>query len=616
MASRKRAADPPPPTGWRARIDQSLLVVRTAPPTLKLLWRAAPAALVVMLLLTLAQAVVPAAIAWVAKQIVDGVVAAQAGDAQAAHAVSLAVAIELALVVTQAIVTQTQAVVREHIAARLKRLLTVQVIEKALALELRHFEDADLYDKMQNARREADRRPLSLALALLGVLENVVTLITWGALIASTAMWALPVLCIAAIPAFVAELKFANETFSVLTWRAPEGRRLNYLEWVLTRDSTVKEVKVFGLGRFFLDRFTTLFDTMVVQDQRLARRRAAWLGAFGIVALVAFYGCYLVVARRAASGGMTLGELTLALAAFRQAQKSFQAILSGIGDMVEDALFMSNLFAYLDVDAPGERPRGEPVVLPAGPQTIELDHVSFAYAGSSTPVLNNISLTIAPGEKVALVGENGAGKSTLVKLLLRLYEPTSGVIRIGGVDLRDVEPTALRSRFGAVFQDFVRYQLIVRENVGVGDVARRDELPAITAAVEKAGAAGVVDTAGGYDSMLGGWFEEGRELSGGQWQKLALARGFMRDAADVLILDEPTAAVDARAEAELFARIQDLARDKTAILISHRFSTVRMADRILVLEGGRIVEEGSHDALVAQQGRYAQLFALQAQGYR
>ncbi len=569
-----------------------------------------------MLVLTFAQAFVPAAIAWVAKEIVDGVVAAQAGDLSAASHVSLAVLVELVLVVVQAIVVQTQGVVREHIAARLKRLLTVEVIEKALALELRHFEDADLYDKMQNARREADRRPLSLAMALLGVIENVVTLATWGALIASTAMWALPVLCVAAIPAFVAELKFANETFSVLTWRAPEGRRLNYLEWVLTRDSTVKEIKAFGLGRFFLDRFTALFDTMVVQDQRLARRRAAWLGAFSIVALLAFYGCYLVVARRAAAGAMTLGELTLALAAFRQAQKSFQAILSGIGDMVEDALFMSNLFAYLDVDAPGERPRRAAVDVPPGPQAIELEHVSFAYAGSATPVLNDITLTIAPGEKVALVGENGAGKSTLVKLLLRLYEPTSGVIRIGGIDLRDVDPAALRARFGAVFQDYVRYQLIVRENVGVGDVDRREDLTAIANAVEKAGAQGVVDTVGGYDSMLGGWFEEGRELSGGQWQKLALARGFMRETADVLILDEPTAAVDARAEAELFARIQDLARDKSAILISHRFSTVRMADRILVLEGGRIVEEGSHDVLVAQQGRYAQLFALQAQGYR
>ncbi|HEY1100914.1 MAG TPA: ABC transporter ATP-binding protein [Myxococcota bacterium] len=616
MARRTTPAAPAAPPTFRERLAQLTTVVETAPPTLKLLWRAAPLAMVVLLLITLAQAVVPAAIAYVAKIIVDAVVAAQAGDVAARTRVTHAVVFELGLVVVQLVLARLQGLVREHVAARLKRSLSLQVIDKALHLELRHFEDSSLYDKMQNARREADRRPLSLAMGFLGVLQNAITLATYAALIAAMAPWALPVLFVAALPSFIAELRFAGESFRVMTWRAPEGRRLNYLEWVLTRDSTVKEVKLFGLGQLFLGRFTALFDTMIAQDLKLARGRALWGALFGVVAVGAFYGCYVVVADHAAAGAITLGDMTLALAAFRQGQTAFQAILTAIGGMVEDALFMSNLFAYLEVEAPGEQPRGAAQPLPPGPQSLVLDHVTFAYPGSDAVVLDDVSITIAPGEKIALVGENGAGKSTIVKLLLRLYEPTQGAIRFGDVDLRDADPAVLRRRFSAVFQDYVRYQLIVGENVGVGDVDRLAEPTSIDAAIGKAGAADVVDKIGGHATMLGGWFEEGRELSGGQWQKLALARGFMRADADVLILDEPTAAVDAKAEADLFSRIQELAKDKTAILISHRFSTVRMADRILVLEGGRIVEQGSHDELVALNGKYATLFALQAKGYR
>ena len=608
---------PKPPPSFRERVQQFGLVLRYAPPTLALLWKAAPVGIVALGVLTVLQALVPAGIAWVAKLIVDGVVAAQAGTAGARDEVLRAVGIELALVVGQTILARTQWVVRESVAARLKRSLSVRVLEKALALELRHFEDSALYDKMQNARREADRRPLSLAMQALGVLQNAITLSTYAALIFTIAPWALIILFVAALPSFLSELRFAGESFRVLTWRAPEGRRLNYLEWILTRDSTVKEVKLFGLGPLVLGRYTGLYDTIVDEDLRLARRRALWGTALGLLALAAFYGCYAQVASRAALAEITLGDMTFALAAFRQGQSAFQAILTAVGGMVEDALFMSNLFAYLEVDAAGEKSRtSPPTPLPSGPQALVLDHVSFAYPGTEAVVLKNIHLTIQPGEKIALVGDNGAGKSTLVKLLLRLYEPTEGAIRFGGVDIRDADPQSLRQRFSAVFQDFVRYQVIVRENVGFGDVRRLNDTDAVNAAIEKAGADSVVEKAGGLDAMLGGWFEKGQELSGGQWQKLALARGFMRDDAHVLILDEPTAAVDAKAEADLFERIRDLAADKTAILISHRFSTVRMADRILVLEGGQVVEEGSHEALVALGGRYARLFDLQAQGYR
>jgi ATP-binding cassette subfamily B protein len=617
MATRRRGSATPKTEAPLTRRAQLRLVLSTLPPTVRLLWRAAPVALALVVVVTALQALLPAAIAWVGKLIIDAVVLAQQGDLAARARVVDVVLVELGLVTLQTALSRGQTVLREGIAARLKRSLADAVLEKALALELRHFEDASVYDKMQNARREADRRPLNLAMQTLGIVQHSVTLTTWAALIAGILPWALPVLVVATIPAFLAELRFAGESFRVLTWRAPEGRRLNYLEWLLTRDASVKEVKLFGLGPLILGRFHALFDDVIAQDLRLARRRALWGLVLGFVAVAAFYACYVAVAGRAARGEVGLGDMTFALVAFRQGQAAFQTILQGLGGIVEDALFMSNLFVFLAVDAPGERARDVAVAMPAEAAPLVLDGVSFAYpARPDQLVLDDISLTIAPGEKIALVGENGAGKSTLVKLLLRLYEPTAGSIRYGDVDLRDIEPAALRRRFSAVFQDFVRYQFTVRENVAVGDVARLDDVDAVHTAIDKAGAGGVVETAGGLDAMLGGWFEEGTELSGGQWQKLALARAFMRDDARVLILDEPTAAVDAAAEAELFAKIRELAKDKTAILISHRFSTVRMADRILVLEGGRIVEEGSHDALVALGGRYARLFELQARGYR
>jgi ATP-binding cassette, subfamily B, bacterial len=629
-------AAPTPPTqkSLRDRVDQLLLVVRTIPPTVKLLWEAAPGGLLWLFVLTLLQALVPAAIAWVAKLIIDGVVAAQQNPTSSSHnEVMQAVAIELGLVVLQTLLQRTQWLVREITAARLKRSLGVRVLEKALALELHHFEDSSLYDKMQNARREADTRPLNLVLEALSSLQNGITLLTYGVLIFSLAPWALLVLVLAALPSFLSELRFAGESFRVMTWRAPEGRRLNYLEWVLTRDGTVKEVKSLGLGALFLGRFTALFDRLVAEDLKLAKRRVWWGALFGIVAACAFYACYAFVANDAAHGTMTLGQLTFALAAFRQGQQAFQSILSSVGSMARDALFMSNFFVFLAVEANGERARATPALtLPKGPglHRIELRNVSFAYPSKDQDqnkgkdkdkdkdkvVLRDVSLTIEPGQKIALVGENGVGKSTLVKLLLRLYAPTSGDIFYGGINLKDMDPADVRSRMAAVFQDFVKYQMIVRENVGVGDVTHLDDEARVGTAVEQAGATSVVERAGGLQAMLGGWFEDGQELSGGQWQKLALARGFMRADAEVLILDEPTAAVDARAEAELFANIKTLAAHKTAFLISHRFSTVRMADRILVLAGGTIIEDGSHDELVARGGKYAELFALQAKGYQ
>jgi ATP-binding cassette, subfamily B, bacterial len=615
----------------RQRLAAMIVVFRQVPRTFRVLWQAAPGLALLLASLVVVQALIPAGIAWVAKLIIDGVAhAARTGDLEARAQVLRYVALELGLVIGQMAFGRAAALVRERIGQRLKRLLARQVLDKALALEVRHFEDSALYDKMQNARREADVRPLHLVTEAFAIAQGMITLASYAVLLVSLAPWSLIVLVAASIPSFIAEVRFAARGYRVLSWRAPDHRRLNYLEWILTRDGTVKEVKLFQLGPLVLGRYFELFDKVIEEDRRLAWSKAMWGTVLGLVSVGAFYACYAWVADTAAAGALTLGDMALYLTVFRQGQNSFAGILTAIGSIYEDALFMSNLFSYLDTESTGERARVFPprtlrrrsLETPTGTggtggHDLELRHVSFTYPGTSSVVLDDINLHVKPGQRLALVGENGAGKSTLVKLLLRMYEPTAGEILYGGVDIRDLDVRDLRSRFSAVFQDFVRYQLRVKENVGIGDVAHLDDRGRIERAAEKGGAIAVVEKLPErWETMLGGWFEDGQELSGGQWQKLALARAFMREEAEVLILDEPSAAIDARAEAELFERLRTLAADRIAFLISHRFSTVRMADQIAVLEGGRVVELGSHDELLAQGGHYAQLFLLQAKGYR
>jgi ATP-binding cassette subfamily B protein/ATP-binding cassette subfamily C protein len=607
-----------PAKALRDRLKGAGQIFKHLPATLAMVWKADKAAVIAVAALTVVAAVVPAAIAWVGKLIVDGVVrAAKSGLPADRQFVYLAVAGELGLMVLSTVVTRAQGLVRELLRANLGNVINERILQKALELELRHFEDSDTYDKMQNARREASSRPLSLALGALSIVQALVTLAAYAAILVRLSPWSVLVLVVASIPAFAAEAKLAGESFRLYSWRAPEGRRLNYLEWILTRDSHVKEVKLFDLGEVILGRYRALFQKFYSEDRRLAFRRMAWGLGLGLVSLLAFYGCYALVAGRAASAEISLGDMTLYLAVFRQGQGAFQSILSAVGGMYEDALFMSNLFLYLNIPTGGEQPRVLPALSPPRGQAnaIELRNVSFRYQGKTDWALKDVSLTLQPGEKLGLVGENGAGKSTLVKLLLRLYEPTEGAILYGGVDIRDMDPKDLRSRIGAVYQDFVRYQFTAAENIGLGEVRYLEDRPRIEKAAEEGGAAQVISTLPKkFDTVLGGWFEAGQELSMGQWQKLAVARAFMRDA-EVLVLDEPTASIDAEAEHELFQRFKALAADRIAIIISHRFSTVRIADRIAVLHGGRVEELGTHHELVEKGGRYAHLFKLQAQGY-
>jgi ATP-binding cassette subfamily B protein len=608
-----------PPLPLKARLKNAGSLFRQLPGTFRLFWEASPKLAVVLGLLTLVAAGLPAGIAWVGKLIVDAVVAAAQGSAEARSRVYGLVGLEFGLMLGSAVVERGLTLTRELLRANLGNLLNERILKKALELELRHFEDSDTYDKMQNARREANSRPLSLVMQAFSIVRNGITLSTFAALLIALSPWSVVVLAAASVPAFIAEARLAAQGFRLYSWRAPEGRKLNYLEWILTRDNHVKEVKLFGLGPLVLGRYRTLFQKFFTEDRALAFKRMGWGLGLGLLSLAAFYGCYLYVAGRAASGGISVGDMVLYLGVFRQGQAAFQGILTSIGSMYEDALFMSNLFTYLDIPTGGEVPRVLPAKSPPRGRSnaIELRDVSFRYPGKEAWALRDVTLTLKPGQKLALVGENGAGKSTLVKLLLRLYEPTAGEILYGGVNVLDMDVGDLRSRFGAVFQDFVRYQFNVAENIGLGHVPALEDRNRIVRAAEVGGASGVIEALPKqYDTMLGGWFEKGQELSAGQWQKLAVARAFMREDAEVLILDEPTASIDAEAEHALFERFQALAADRIAIVISHRFSTVRMADQIAVLHNGHVEELGSHDELMAKDGRYAHLFRLQARGYQ
>ncbi|HVY44252.1 MAG TPA: ABC transporter ATP-binding protein [Minicystis sp.] len=585
-----------------------------APRSLALVYRASPGGTIAFSLLTLVAAVVPLGVAWIGKAIVDAVVARDRG------ATLRFVLVELALVASLALAQRGLAYVRAQLGARLGIDVNVTILEKALRLSLRHFEDPEYYDQLTRARREASSRPISMVTSSFGIVQNAITLAGYIALLIRFSTLAVVALVVASIPATVAEVKFSGVAFRMRNWRSQDTRKLNYLEYVLANDDHAKEVKLLGLGPILLERFKRVSEAFYEEDKKLTAQRMTWGYLLSLLGTGAFYGCYVVMALAAAAGELALGTMVLYVAAFRQGQQAFQAILGALSGMYEDNLYMSNLFAFLSIEEDaGPRPAGHTAQAGAreAGEGIVFEDVGFKYPGAEAWAVRHVDLRIAPGARIALVGHNGAGKTTLIKLLTRLYEPTEGRILLDGKDLRAWDDEALRARIGVVFQDFNQYQLKLRENVGFGSAPHLADDERLGRAIGRGGATEVVaKLSGGLDAQLGRWFKDGAELSGGQWQKVALARAFMREEADILILDEPTAALDAEAEHAVFERFQELAEGRTTIVISHRFPTVRMADRILVLDGGAILEEGSHDALVAKKGRYAKLFELQAQGYQ
>jgi ATP-binding cassette subfamily B protein len=586
---------------------------------LELVWTTSRALSIFFALLTLVAGALPAAIAYFGALIVDAVVAAMnatstARDVATSHALTLVV-IEGVLVALLAGAQRGISLCQSLLRAQLGQRVNVMILEKALTLDLTHFENSDFYDKLTRARREASSRPLSLVMRTFGLLQNGVSLASYGVLLVKFSPWAVVLLIVAGLPAFLAEAKFSGDKFRLFLWRSPETRMQLYLETVLAREDHAKEVKLFGLGPLFLDRYRNIFKKLYKEDRDLTIRRDTWGFVLGLVATATLYGAYAWIALSAIAARITIGQMTMYLMLFRQGQAAVSSILAAIGGMYEDNLYLSTLYEYLET--PVETRIGTIVRGPLPNDGIRFENVSFTYPGADQPTLVDVSLHIRPGESLALVGENGSGKTTLIKLLTRLYPPTSGRILLDGQDLRDWDEPALRDRIGVIFQDFTRYQLMLGENVGAGDVQHFSDEERWRDASEKGMAAPIVaELPQGYRTPLGKWFNDGRELSGGQWQKIALSRAFMRSRADILVLDEPTAAMDAGAEATIFQHFRSLTEGRIAILISHRFSTVRMADQIIVLQDGRIIERGNHEELMRLNGHYAHLFSLQAKGYR
>jgi ATP-binding cassette subfamily B protein len=591
-------------------------VFRYSRRALELVWSTNRALTVALAVLTLVAGVLPASVAYVGSLIVDAVAKAMLAPraADPARVVELVV-LEGILIASIAAAQRGLSLCQSLLRAQLGQRVNVMILEKALTLDLQHFEDSEFYDKLTRARREASTRPLSLVTRTFGLVQNGISLVSYGALLSHFSPWAVVVLLVAGLPAFVAETKFSGDAFRLFRWRSPETRMQIYLETVLAREDHAKEVKLYGLGPRLLERYRDIFRRLYKEDRALTIRRDAWGFGLGLIGTVALYAAYAWIAVSTVRRLITLGQMTMYVSLFRQGQSAVSAILSAIGGMYEDNLYLSTLYEYLETQVP--EPTGSALEGPQPKDGIRFEDVSFTYPGAEQPALEHVSLHLRPGSSLALVGENGSGKTTLIKLLTRLYQPTSGRILLDGRNLTEWDEQALRERIGVIFQDFTRYQMLVGENVGAGDERYFEDETRWHAAAEKGMASDFIETLPArYQTQLGKWFKDGRELSGGQWQKIALSRAFMRTRADILVLDEPTAAMDAQAEADIFEHFRQLAKDRITILISHRFSTVRMADQIAVLDQGRIVECGSHEELMRLNGRYAHLFTLQARGYR
>lgn len=589
-------------------------VLRYAGRALDLVWSTNRPLTVGYGLLTIIGGLIPAAVAFVGQLIIDSVLATINAGAPAREAF-LYIGIEALLIAIVAATQRGISLCQSLLRAQLGHRVNVLILDKAQQLSMSQFEDADFYDKLTRARREASSRPLSLVNRTFSLAQNAVTLVSYAVLLFQFSAWAVVILLIAGFPSFFAETKFAGDAFKLFRWRSPEFRKQMYLETVLAREDHAKEVKLFRLGPLFLQRYRDIFANLYKEDRALTLRRESWGLGLGLIATAAFYGVYAWIASSTMLGLISLGEMTMYLLVFKQGQSAVAASLSAIGGMYEDNLYLSNLYEYLE--QPSVETLGERTVGQNPGDGVRFEGVGFRYAGGAKSALRNIDLHLRPGQSLALVGENGAGKTTLIKLLTGLYAPTEGRILLDGTPLPEYRPQALRRRIGVIFQDFARYQISVGENIGVGDVGRfLDQQRWRAAASQGMADSFIADMPGGYETQLGTWFKDGQELSSGQWQKIALSRAFMDRDADILVLDEPTASMDAAAEAALFEHFRKLTTDKITILISHRFSTVRRADQIVVIEDGEISERGTHDELMSLDGHYATLFSLQAEGYR
>src|SRR5712691_5717013 len=590
--------------------------LRYLPLLFQLIWATSPGMIVANLLLRLARAAVPLTMLYIGKFIINEVVRlTQTGGERDLTYLWALVAAEFGTALLSDLLRRSIALLDSLLGDRFSIHTSLRVMEHAAGLDLERFEDSTFYDKFERARQQTSGRILLMSQAL-GQIQDSVTMGLLAAGLVAFSPWLLLLLLVTLVPAFLGEAHFNGQTYSFMYQWTPERRELEYLRYTGASDDTAKEVKVFNLSGFLTERYRTLAERFYRANRTLSVRRAGWGTGFAMVGSAGYYTAYGLILLRTVQGQLSLGDLTFLAGSFSRLQALLQDILVRFSSMAEGALYLRDLFAFFELTP---RVQSPPHPCPF-PRPIQLgftfDNVGFQYAHSERWAIRHLSFTLPVGERLALVGENAAGKTTVVKLLARLYDPTEGRVLLDGHDLREYDPQEVRREIGIILQDFVRYQLTAADNIAVGRIEAREDKGRIGQAAARSLADTVIAALPkGYEQVVGRRFANGVELSGGEWQKIALARAYMRDA-QVLILDEPTAALDARAEHEVFLRFAELTQGRMAVLISHRFSTVRMADRILVLKGGELADDGSHDELVARGGLYAELFSLQAAGYR
>jgi len=598
-------------TDWRERLS----ALRNVPVVLRIVWESGGSVVAFNLIFRIFSSLLPMALLWVTKLIIDNIVHVISTHQPVPTRLWQLVAIEFGLAVLASILSRTIDYLDALLADNYTRHVSIQVMKHAADLDLIAYEDPIFYDRLERARVQATDR-LGMIQSMGRLVQQVVITVSLSVSIVVFSPWLLLLLIAGVVPAFLGESHFAFLSYAKNFRQTPIRRQLDYLRVLGGSKEAAKELKLFGLKDFLVGRFTRLSNQIYAEDIALARRRLVAGALLSVIGAAGYYGAYVLVIWRTVTGMLSIGTLTFLAGAILQASSNIQQIFSTLSSIADQALFLTDLIAFLQMEP---TIRSKPNALPA-PQPIrrgfEFRNVSFRYPGGGHLILNNFNFHLRPGERVALIGENGQGKTTIVKLLTRLYDPLDGQVLLDGVDLREYSLESLYREIGVIFQDFMRYEMRASENIAVGRIDEVDNLPLVQLSAEKSLADEVIARLPlGYEQMLGRRFEGGVDLSGGEWQKVALARAYLRDA-QVLILDEPTAALDARSEYEVFQRFAELTRGKMALFISHRFSTVRMADRIVVIDDGRVAEDGKHDELTNLGGRYAEMFEMQAASYR
>jgi len=598
-------------TGWQER----LAALGNVPAVLKIVWESGPPVVIFGLVSRVFSSLLPVLLLWITKLIIDGIVHAVSNHQAVGPRFWWLVAAEFTLAVLNSFLVRTIDYSDSLLADKYTRHVSIRVLEHASSLDLLAYEDPIFYDRLERARVQATDR-LVMIQAVGRLVQQAITTITLSVSIMFFSPWLMLLLIVGVVPAFMGESHFAFLGYAKNFRQTPLHRQLDYLRVLGGSKEAAKELKLFGLRKFLIERFTTLSDEIYAENIGLSRRKLIAGSLLSMVGTMGYYSAYVFVIWRTVNGGLSIGTLTFLAGAIQQASSNIQQIFSTIAAIGDQALFLTDLLAFFKMEP---TIRSKPNALPAPrpiKQGVEFRNVSFSYPGNSRLILDHINFQLHPTERLALIGENGQGKTTIVKLITRLYDPTEGQILLDGVDLRDYDLEDLHREMGVIFQDFMRYEMTAAENIAVGRVEELKNPELLRIAAHKSMADATIERLPkGYDQMLGRRFEQGVDISGGEWQKVALARAYLRNA-QILILDEPTAALDARSEFEVFQRFAELTAGKMALFISHRFSTVRSADRIIVLENGKIAEEGSHEQLSRLGGRYAEMFEMQASSYR